>query len=429
MNRIALCADGESLLHPELLGLQEESLESQEWLSLYSLAFQTRSDLGSCNDIGEIWVVSSDDMEAINLAAALKKDQPWRRVLLFAGDCNGSVKSRSNHAGLDGVIAGSDLPKMYAQRKKAFKGFVGSDSESLPALGEELAESCHAVELEEGSTCAIIPAVGNALAPTGKGFVLPVVSGSGGVGKSTICVSLGLLAQKMGLSTVVVDLDLQFGDIKEALSAQDAFSVDVVVASPQMLDQIVASQKAPAVLAAPSRIEQAEALQPYLNALIGSLKQSFDLVVINTGCFWTEHHIQLLERCDKALFLMDQRPSALRACKKALDLCTHCGVAASPFVIGVNRCSKNALFTSIDASCALYGLPALEFRDGGSEVETLVAAGCASELLSSKNPFVESAEKALRELVPAARDCEVDKQAAPAKTPWFSFGKKRRKEA
>lgn len=408
MSRIALCADGASLQHPEMLGLQEEILESQSWLTLHNSAQQAREELEAANDIHEIWVVSSDDMAAINLAAALKKDHPFRQVLLFAHDCSGSVKSRASHAGLDGVVGAAEFPKMYLKRKLAEQGVEAGDD--------------HASS-EKDAVCVELAS------PTTRGFVLPVVSGSGGVGKSAVSTLLALAARKRGLNTLLIDLDLQFGDVKELLSLDQSVSVDEAIATPEVLSRVSTSTESLAVLSAPMRVEQAEALLPHLTELIELQRAAYDLIVINTGCFWTEQHILLLEHCDKALFLMDQRPSALRSCKKALDLCTRCGVAGSPFVIGVNRCAKNALFTSIDASCALHGIPAVELREGGSEVEALLAAGCAVELAESGNPFIESIERVLLELVPAAKDAIVQEKDPSPRPSWFTFGKRRRRDS
>ena len=44
------------------------------------------------------------------------------------------------------------------------------------------------------------------------GFLFPVVSGSGGAGKSTVSVLSALIAQRMGYNTLLLDFDLQFGD-------------------------------------------------------------------------------------------------------------------------------------------------------------------------------------------------------------------------
>jgi len=46
------------------------------------------------------------------------------------------------------------------------------------------------------------------------GLVLSFLSGSGGTGKSTLSLLMALLLQRIGFRVALVDLDLQFGDIR-----------------------------------------------------------------------------------------------------------------------------------------------------------------------------------------------------------------------
>ena len=96
----------------------------------------------------------------------------------------------------------------------------------------------------------------------------------------------------------------------------------------------------PALLAAPRRLEAYEAIAAEGPALLDCLMPRFDVIVANTGAAWREEHALLLERSSKALFLVDQRASSLRACKHAFELCARCGIATSPFVF-VEMCIRD----------------------------------------------------------------------------------------
>lgn len=82
-HQTVLCADSESLLHPEILGLEDERLDGQPWLALFCDAGEARQALRSNPRLDDVWVYSSDSMEGINLAAALKKDDEAREVSLI----------------------------------------------------------------------------------------------------------------------------------------------------------------------------------------------------------------------------------------------------------------------------------------------------------------------------------------------------------
>ena len=81
-NDVILCADSESLMHPELLGLEGEQIGSLSWLATVSDALEARAMVARAQGPVEVWVAGSDQMEAINLAAALKHDRPDAEVRL-----------------------------------------------------------------------------------------------------------------------------------------------------------------------------------------------------------------------------------------------------------------------------------------------------------------------------------------------------------
>lgn len=231
-------------------------------------------------------------------------------------------------------------------------------------------------------------------------LVMPVVSGSGGAGKSTVSVLAALIAQRAGFKTALVDFDLQFGDVLALLGRDDALRVDEALAAPASLARIRPDGPLPAVLGAPRRLEQGEEVASRVGELVDRLKAEFEVVVANTGSFWAEQHAALLERSAGALFLIDQRPSSLRSCRHALELCARCGIATGPFVFAVNRCSRSALYTSLDVSCALRGAHAVELAEGGRDVEELMAAGQPLELVEDGNPLCESIEDVLAGVIP-----------------------------
>ena len=164
-----------------------------------------------------------------------------------------------------------------------------------------------------------------------------------------------------------------------------------------------------------------------LPALLDSAMAHFDAIVANTGANWGEQHAVLLERSSRALFLVDQRASSLRACKHAVELCARCGIAASPFLFVANRCSKRSLFSSIDVSCAMQGAHAAELKDGGVEVEQALGTGLAYDLVSSRNAFAQSVRELMGEVVGEAAGslASSEESEAPSRG-LFSFRRARR---
>lgn len=376
---VLLCIDEECAQHPELIGLRGENLLSQPWLTVCTTAQETRTLAARSTAIGEVWVASCPDIEPVNLAAAVKHDNPRRRVALLCSQPSGSLHSRTKAAGIDETMTHQALAERYALRKRR----VRTSGQAICASSIE-GERCASPKAGAASPRAVVSAAEK------RASLITVVSGSGGAGKSAVSAVAAATLASMGVKTLLLDCDFQFGDMRELLGAKRAFGIDEVLSGAVSLSDLPRDEQGLCLIAAPRRLEQSEAIVCELPALLDSAMAGFDAIVANTGANWGEQHAVLLERSSKALFLVDQRASSLRACKHAVELCARCGIAASPFLFVVNRCSKRSLFSSIDVSCAMQGAHAVELKDGGAEVEQALGAGLAYDLASSRNPFAQS---------------------------------------
>lgn len=397
---VVLCADTESLSHPECLGLDDEVLSSQLWLHTVSDALQARALVRGGGRGQEIWVVGSDQMDAVNLAAALKRDRWDSTVSLVAFNGSGSLRSRAKSAGLDEVLDRTAFLARYGARKNEAVSRVSMISDDAP-------ECVHvSASLDSVDTCSTASftqvqlKADEAGVQVENGYLLAVVGAGGGVGKSTVSVLAAYIAQSMGYRTVLVDGDLQFGDMHYLTGCDDALRIDDLLASPSRVEVLEPQSGMPAVLAASARLERSEVVAHEFARVISLLRKRFDVVVVNTGPKWEDQHISLLESCSNALFVIAQRPSSIRACKHALELCARCGVASQPFLFALNRCARGSLFSAIDVSCALGGVRVAELADGGGDVEELLGAGQPLDLISSRNPLYTSIKTLLQTILP-----------------------------
>ena len=171
---------------------------------------------------------------------------------------------------------------------------------------------------------------------------MPVVSGSGGAGKSSVAVLAAYIARSMGYKTLLLDYDLQFGDAALMAGMEDALAIDRAIAHRDRLAQETARNPMFTVLAAPERLEQSEEVIKAMPQFLDEIAGDYDAIIANTGAAWAEQHAVLLERSYVSLFLVDQRASSIRACRHALELCARCGIATGPIEFVHNRCAKGA---------------------------------------------------------------------------------------
>ena len=464
--RIALCLDEATCRNPELVGLEGEAVESQQWFDLYTEGEEARQGVADAAPGAEAWVVSCDDVEPINLAATMKSDQPDLHVCLVTAEWCGSLMSRAHTAGIDEVLDTGAFLKRYVQAKRdqlgvqepspsaaSASGATASQpspcvtgpavmapepqvlATSAPAATPSLPESAFAGQggfvspfATDGSAALELRAqavsspflevqvkpgvlvVGSASCA----FVLTVVSGSGGAGKSSVAAVAATIARNRGFRTLLLDCDLQFGDVAAMVGAKSPLAVDEALEHPDRLEKECALNHALTAIAAPARLEAAERVVQQLPALMDWLVTRFDVIVVNTGATWAEQHAALLERSSAALFLVDQRVSSIRACQHALDLCARCGIATGPFRFALNRCAKGAPLSSADVSCALQGAGVYELKEGGRDVEDYLSGGAADELVQMKNEFSKSLEYVMDQMMPPSPGASDAREPEPA---------------
>lgn len=389
---IVLCSDSFSLRYPHVLGLTGEDLIGQRWLKVFSDGEEARRFVAAQPDTHEVWVLGSDDVEAINLAASIKADSRNRseacEVYLVSGE-RGDVLVRAQAANLDGVLEPTRFARRYAQRKAA----------------------CTCEEPEP-----LVKRFG-ADAAARQAFLLPVVSAGGGCGKSTVAVLAALAAAREGHAVLLLDADFQFGDAADMVSACARRGA---VWTPHTFDEILdgslrteelAESAVPvgnrggnlSVLGSCKAPERAEACGEALAGLLPELLDRFDVVVANTSSWWSEAQAELIDRASRVLYVLDQRPSALRLARRALSLCGTCGIATGAFTPVLNRCRRGALYTAVDVGCVLDGFAVREVADGGAEVEECMALGRADDLFAAYNPAARSVAELVEELLPKGK--------------------------
>ena len=138
-----------------------------------------------------------------------------------------------------------------------------------------------------------------------KGEVITIFSAKGGVGKTTIATNLAaLLSEEMGKSVIIVDLDLQFGDVPILLDFVPRRTiVDLTGLDEWGQDEVqhCLYQYSPnlRVMAPPTRPEEAELVSgSHVKQLIGNLKGLADYVIIDTAQSFDEPILAALDESD-----------------------------------------------------------------------------------------------------------------------------------
>jgi pilus assembly protein CpaE len=181
--------------------------------------------------------------------------------------------------------------------------------------------------------------------PKKRGRAVAVFASKGGCGTSLIATNLAM-TQKT--PTVLVDLDLQSGDLELLLGLKPKFSLaDVVENRDRLDDALLASYITPhsknvSLLAAPTKAESAEDIEPkHIYEVMELLRQRYENVVIDTPHSFDSVTISALDHADQILVVLTLEIHAIRSTRRALEIFDRLGYPRKKVRLVVNRWSKN----------------------------------------------------------------------------------------
>ena len=160
-----------------------------------------------------------------------------------------------------------------------------------------------------GSTPGVI---GEEEETVGAGKVITVFSTKGGAGKSMLATNLGvLLAQRAEGPVVLVDADLQFGDIAVMLKLAPQHTIVDAVGSFDRLDvgfleSLLATHEPSGLRVLPAPLEPAFADQigaEQMSKIIALLRTFCSYVVVDTPAYFNEVVLSLIEDSDEVLLV------------------------------------------------------------------------------------------------------------------------------
>lgn len=233
-------------------------------------------------------------------------------------------------------------------------------------------------------------------APKELAPVIAVVGGSGGVGRSTIALLAASLAAAEGIDTVLLEGDLQFGDMAFWLGLDDS---QPSLANPTFCEPI-RCEPGFDLYRAPVFPEAADEAADDLFENLDRFREGRGLLIADTGAYWSGFTAQLLLNCDLFLIVADQRPASVAAAIKASELCARLGVPSTRMVAVFNKWSSKCTLNAKEFMRALDASQVCCIPDGKDEVDEAIRAGDILELEEDDNPVVQGIQDLLEKVLP-----------------------------
>ncbi len=173
--------------------------------------------------------------------------------------------------------------------------------------------------------------------------VIAVYSPKGGIGTSTIAANLAVALQQEQGEVVLMDADLQFGDILVHLNTKATRTVSDLIQNDELDAELVpeialAHNSGLKLLLAPSQPEYADSITPAMvSEIIKSLKKHYKIVVVDTSSHLSDKTLVVLDNADYILVVTTPELPAIKSTKLFLELADQLEFSPNRLGVVINR--------------------------------------------------------------------------------------------
>lgn len=194
--------------------------------------------------------------------------------------------------------------------------------------------------------------------------IITVVSPKGGSGKTTVATNLAVgLARTGAGASVLVDLDLQFGDVASALQLAPEQTLADVARAPRDFDAtmlkvfLAAHPSGVYALAAPHTPPEADEVIPaHVTHALDLLRSEFAFVVVDTGAGLDTPSLAAIEASTDLVLVSAMDVATVRSLRKELDVLERLTLTGARRHLVLNRSDSKVGMDAADIESVL-GLP------------------------------------------------------------------------
>jgi pilus assembly protein CpaE len=355
-----------------------------EWSSLTALG-RTLVDEGDLDFVGHAGVAHDVVLLAVESAAGLARDVAAVRELTKAPIV---------------IVTTSEEPDLLGKA-------VAARAADLVQIDPERIDDGREKVIFAVRKAMLVPPAGEA-SRQGRGRLVTVFSPKGGTGKSVTATNLAAyLSEVRAQRTLLLDLDVQFGDVAIMLGLEPVHTLYDVVTAPGELDaeKLAAfTLRDPSgldVLAAPHRPQEADLVsEEKVSRLLEVALELYDVVVVDTSPYFHGPMLSALDQTDRLLLISGPDIPALKNVRLVLETLSLLSFPTERIRIVLNMVGTRGGITSAEIEAAL-SLP-VHFELPYDPAIPLAVNRGTPGVLSVAGPEFEAAVEAMaEELVPS----------------------------
>ncbi len=285
--------------------------------------------------------INMPDMDGITATVALIEDVPFAQIVILSVQSDADYMRRAMQAG-----ARDFIPK--------------------PPSGDELIATIRMVAVRAREQRKLLTGPLRPEIPQGMGIVAPgvgvlerqgrllaVYSAKGGVGVTTLVTNMAIGMHSESTPTVVVDTNLQFGDLSVFLNMQvKASIVDLALRAdeidPELLEEVLMQHESGLrVLAAPPRPELADEITAdHVRKILQHLKRRFAYVIADTSSTMDDTTLAVLDSADLLMTVATPDIPAIKDARLLFDLLTVLDFPVERVVFVLNKMDRRTGITA-----------------------------------------------------------------------------------
>lgn len=272
-----------------------------------------------------------------------------------------NIRQRSPHIQVVILSVQSDQNYMRRAMLAGARDFL-----TKPPMGDELisaikraGEMAH-VERDKGAKQQMAisagggaPGMMGGFSPLPQGKIVLVYSPKGGTGCTTIAVNLAIALNNEDTRSVLIDGNLQFGDVAVFVNEQGKNTiVDIAPRvddlDAEILEDILIKHEASGVriLAAPQRPEMAEKISTdQFIKVLQFMQKMYSYVVVDTSSILTDVILSAIDLSDVIVLVTTQEIPAIKNSRLILDLLKTMGINKDRIIFTMNRFDKRIAIT------------------------------------------------------------------------------------
>jgi len=274
--------------------------------------------------------INMPDMDGITATEQIRKKITWAQIVIL------SVQSDPNYM-RRAMLAGA-------------RDFL-TKPPGIDELGDAIRRAgVMARDAKEKATISYPPPGSGPLPGIGTlaGHIVTVYSPKGGTGKTTIAVNLAVELRSEEKQVIIVDGNLQFGNVHIFLNEPVKNHVGdltprVDELDRELIDDVVMTHEASGlkILASPPSPEMAEDIRgDQFGKLLGMLRNFFDYVIVDAAVGLTDITLNALDMSDFVILVTSQDIPSVASCRLFLGLSAALGISASRILFVMNKYDK-----------------------------------------------------------------------------------------